>query len=654
MPESLRSIDDPRDPRLSAAGKGLPDDDAIERYLAFLSNGYLFVDPRGRVIGCTPNAERILRALDPHLAPASAPQDFLRALAGHTGTSFEETAALARADGPGGLRHHEIEILVEGRTIEVKLHPVADGGWAITFEDVSLRRATEADTAAMARLDVLTKLPNRLMLRERLDEALARLQRMGEGCALLLIDLDRFKPINDTLGHPAGDALLEKVADRLRTTVRPTDTVARLGGDEFVIIQSAVTGVASTEALARRLIDLLGRTYIIEGQLLSIGASVGIALAPGDGVDADKLLKQADLALYQAKLGGRGTYRFFEPSMDALMQERRQLELDMRQALARREFELHYQPQLDLKNDELVGCEALIRWVHPQRGPIPPLDFIPLAEDIGLIIPIGEWVIRQACRDAASWPLPLSVAVNVSPAQFKSERLVETIVSALASSGLPATRLEIEITEGVLLHENETTLRTLHRMRDLGVRVSMDDFGTGYSSLSYLRSFPFDKIKIDRSFVKDMQNKPEGDAIIRAVSGLGRSLGMTTIAEGVETPEQMARIRAEGCTEIQGYLISKPVPLHELPAPPGEAEQGPSGVDAMSDLYRLVYASKNLIAGDEDEAAAAIAQILSTSQRNNAAVDVTGALLFNKGAFGAGAGGTTTGRRGDLRAHPAG
>ena len=564
MPESLRSIDDPRDPRFSAAGKGLPDDDAIERYLAFLSNGYLFVDPRGRVIGCTPNAERILRALDPHLAPASAPQDFLRALAGHTGTSFEETAALARADGPGGLRHHEIEILVEGRTIEVKLHPVADGGWAITFEDVSLRRATEADTAAMARLDVLTKLPNRLMLRERLDEALARLQRMGEGCALLLIDLDRFKPINDTLGHPAGDALLEKVADRLRTTVRPTDTVARLGGDEFVIIQSAVAGVASTEALARRLIDLLGRTYIIEGQLLSIGASVGIALAPGDGVDADKLLKQADLALYQAKLGGRGTYRFFEPSMDALMQVRRQLELDMRQALARREFELHYQPQLDLKNDELVGCEALIRWVHPQRGRIPPLDFIPLAEDIGLIIPIGEWVIRQACRDAASWPLPLSVAVNVSPAQFKSERLVETIVSALASSGLPATRLEIEITEGVLLHENETTLRTLHRMRDLGVRVSMDDFGTGYSSLSYLRSFPFDKIKIDRSFVKDMQNKPEGDAIIRAVSGLGRSLGMTTIAEGVETPEQMARIRAEGCTEIQGYLISKPVPLHEL------------------------------------------------------------------------------------------
>ena len=441
--------------------------------------------------------------------------------------------------------------LVEGQTIEVKPHPIADGGFVITFEDVSLRRAAEANTAALARMDILTKLPNRLMLRERLDEALARLQRGGEGCALLLIDLDRFKPVNDTLGHLAGDALLAKVADRLRTTVRPTDTVARLGGDELVIIQSAVVGATSTEALARRLVDLLGRTYINDGQLLSIGASVGIALAPGDGTDADQLLKQADLALYQAKLAGRDTYRFFEPCMDTLMQARRQLELDMRQGLARREFELYYQPRLDLKDDELVGCEALIRWAHPQHGQMAPLDFIPLAEEIGLIVPIGEWVIRQACRDAASWPLPLSVAVNVSPAQFKSERLLETIVSALASSGPPATRLEVEITEGVLLHENEATLRTLHRMRDLGVRVSMDDFGTGYSSLTYLRSFPFDKIKIDRSFVMEMQQTPDGDAIIRAVSGKGRSLGMTTVAEGVETAEQMARIRAEGCTEIQ-------------------------------------------------------------------------------------------------------
>ncbi|RUP13274.1 MAG: GGDEF domain-containing protein, partial [Methylobacterium sp.] len=278
----------------------------------------------------------------------------------------------------------------------------------------------------------------------------------------------------------------------------------------------------------------------------------------------DRLLKNADLALYRAKLDGRGTYRFFEPEMDARMQARRKLELDLRQALARREFQLHFQPQLQLASGTLIGCEALIRWRHPERGLVSPLDFIPLAEEIGLIVPIGEWVVRQACRDAMTWPEHMSVAVNVSPAQFKSDRLVETIISALAGSGLPARRLEVEITEGVLLQENDRTLQTLHRLRELGVRVSMDDFGTGYSSLSYLRSFPFDKIKIDRSFVKDLTSKPDGEAIIRAIAGLGKSLGMTTVAEGVETAEQMQRIRLEGCTDVQGYLISKPVPAEDL------------------------------------------------------------------------------------------
>jgi predicted signal transduction protein with EAL and GGDEF domain len=311
-------------------------------------------------------------------------------------------------------------------------------------------------------------------------------------------------------------------------------------------------------------VDLIGRTYMVEGHLLTIGASVGVAVAPGDGTTADILLKNADLALYRSKTDGRGTFRFFEPEMDARMQARRRLELDMRQALARREFLLHYQPQMNLENNRLTGCEALIRWRHPERGTVSPVDFIPLAEEIGLIVPIGEWVIRQACRDAAAWPAPLSVAVNVSPAQFKSERLVETILSALSTSGLPAKRLEVEITEGVLLQESEKTLQTLHRLRALGVRVSMDDFGTGYSSLSYLRSFPFDKIKIDRSFVKDLAAKPDGDAIIRAIAGLGKSLGMTTVAEGVETHDQMQRIRAEGCTDVQGYLISKPIPADDL------------------------------------------------------------------------------------------
>ncbi|MGT2478560.1 putative bifunctional diguanylate cyclase/phosphodiesterase [Methylobacterium oryzae CBMB20] len=416
----------------------------------------------------------------------------------------------------------------------------------------------------MARLDPLTGLPNRLLLRERLAEALERLARSGECCALLLIDLDRFKPVNDTLGHPIGDALLATVADRLRSTVRATDTVARIEGDEFVILQAGIRDAAGTQALARRVVDLIGRTYMVEGHLLTIGASVGVALAPEDGADADRLLKNADLALYRAKLDGRGTYRFFEPEMDARMQARRKLELDMRQALARREFQLHYQPQLQLASGTLIGCEALIRWRHPDRGLVSPLDFIPLAEEIGLIVPIGEWVVRQACRDAMTWPDPMSVAVNVSPAQFKSDRLVETIISALAGSGLPARRLEVEITEGVLLQENDRTLQTLHRLRELGVRVSMDDFGTGYSSLSYLRSFPFDKIKIDRSFVKDLTSKPDGEAIIRAIAGLGKSLGMTTVAEGVETSEQMQRIRLEGCTDVQGYLISKPVPAEDL------------------------------------------------------------------------------------------
>ena len=432
------------------------------------------------------------------------------------------------------------------------------------LEDVSARKASETLADEMARTDPLTGLPNRLLLNERLADALARLNRNGEACALLLVDLDRFKPVNDTLGHPIGDALLMKVADRLRSTVRPTDTVARIGGDEFVILQTGIREAADTQALARRLVDLIGRTYMVEGHLLTIGASVGVALAPADGESAEKLLKNADLALYRAKLDGRGTYRFFEPEMDARMQARRRLELDMRQALARREFQLHYQPQMQLDGDKLIGCEALIRWRHPEHGMISPLDFIPLAEEIGLIVPIGEWVIRQACRDAMTWPAEMSVAVNVSPAQFKSDRLVEIIISALAGSGLPARRLEVEITEGVLLQENEKTLQTLHRLRELGVRVSMDDFGTGYSSLSYLRSFPFDKIKIDRSFVKDLSGKPDGDAIIRAIAGLGKSLGMTTVAEGVETQEQMQRIRDEGCTDVQGYLISKPIPADDL------------------------------------------------------------------------------------------
>ncbi|MGE7413332.1 putative bifunctional diguanylate cyclase/phosphodiesterase [Methylobacterium tarhaniae] len=555
--------------RASAHADG-PEPDApkrLARGLDAVRHGVLLIDPRGRVTVSTAPARALLGRLG--LGGAPTLRRLLRLARAGSGLPAREIVARLRGQAV-------LDVASDGHSVQVELHPVPGEGVALVLEEVSARRAAETRAHALARLDPLTGLPNRLQLREHLDVALARLERTDEGCAVLLVDLDRFKPVNDTLGHPVGDALLQKVADRLSAIVRPGDTVARIGGDEFVVLQAGTAEPGEAQALARRIVDLVGRTYMIEGQLLSIGASVGVAVAPADGGEADKLLKNADLALYRAKLDGRGTFRFFEPAMDARMQARRRLELDMRQALARREFQLHYQPQLNLADEQLVGCEALIRWRHPERGLVSPLDFIPLAEEIGLIVPIGEWVLRQACRDAASWPQPLSVAVNVSPAQFKSDRLVETIVSALANAGLPAARLEIEITEGVLLQNNDKTLHTLHRLRDLGVRVSMDDFGTGYSSLSYLRAFPFDKIKIDRSFVSDMDAKDgpggkdslspkaDGEAIIRAIAGLGRSLGMTTVAEGVETPEQLRRIRAEGCTDVQGYLISKPLPADDL------------------------------------------------------------------------------------------
>ena len=534
----------------------------LATYFDGLDQGVIAIDRRGRVVVATAPARAILSGLGFTATTGSSGRDLLRILAAITGSGLRDGFAMLRRaraeEGP-----QAFETVTAGRTIALRIHPV-DGGWTVALEDMTEVRAREANSAELARIDPLTGLANRLMLRERLSASLDRLNRYGEPCAVLLLDLDRFKPINDTLGHAVGDALLEKVADRLRSAVRSADTVARIGGDEFVVIQAGAARQEDVTILARRLVDLIGRTYIIDGQLLTIGVSVGAALAPKDGTDAERLLKHADLALYRAKLDGRATFRFFEPEMDVRMQARRRLELDIRQALARREFVLHYQPQLNLKNQSVTGCEALLRWKHPERGTVSPADFIPLAEEVGLIVPIGEWVVRQACRDAALWPDTVSVAVNVSPAQFKSERLVDMIVSALATSGLPPRRLEVEITEGVLLQNNDHTLDTLHRLRKLGVRVSMDDFGTGYSSLSYLRSFPFDKIKIDRSFVKDIATAPDGDAIIRAIAGLGRSLGMTTVAEGVETEEQMRRIQAEGCTDVQGYLISRPVPLDDL------------------------------------------------------------------------------------------
>jgi diguanylate cyclase (GGDEF)-like protein len=382
---------------------------------------------------------------------------------------------------------------------------------------------------------------------------------------VLCLDLDHFKEINDSLGHPIGDALLMEVGRRLGECVTDNDTVARLGGDEFAVVQFCKDCDPSAVALlASHIVEQISEPYTIAGHQLVIGVSIGISLAPEDGKNPDELLKKADLALYRAKADGRGTYRFFETGMDARAQARRLLELDLRAALQRSEFEVHYQPIRDIAQDKVVAFEALVRWKHPLRGMIPPVNFIPLAEETGLIVQLGDWVLRQACTDAVGWSQDVDIAVNLSPVQFKNLNLVSSVKAALEASGLPAHRLELEITESVLLQNSETTLAVLHELRAFGVRISLDDFGTGYSSLSYLRSFPFDKIKIDRSFVTELATRDDSMAIVRAVTGLGKSLGIVTTAEGVETDEQFDLLRREGCTQAQGYLFSKPRPAAEV------------------------------------------------------------------------------------------
>ncbi|MCX6019984.1 MAG: EAL domain-containing protein, partial [Chloroflexi bacterium] len=382
--------------------------------------------------------------------------------------------------------------------------------------------------------------------------------------AMLYLDLDDFKSVNDTLGHLVGDELLKTVANRLRGCVGKTDIVARLGGDEFAIIQTAIQCPADAGQLAQRIREALAVPCEIDGQQVLTDVSIGISISPDDATELDQLLKNADMALYRAKADGRGTYRFFEAAMDAHAKARRALEIDLRKALGNGELELHYQPLVNLAHDTISGCEALLRWRHPVRGMISPGEFIPIAEETGLITSIGEWVVMTACAEAATWPNGIKVAVNVSPVQFRSAALALTVVNALAKSGLAARRLELEITEAVLVQDSDTTLATLHQLRDIGVHIAMDDFGTGYSSLSYLRSFPFDKIKIDQSFIKDLSHNDGSAVIVRAVTGLASSLNMTTTAEGVETQEQLDLIRKLGCTEMQGYLFSRPKPAAEL------------------------------------------------------------------------------------------
>jgi diguanylate cyclase (GGDEF)-like protein len=453
--------------------------------------------------------------------------------------------------------------LQDGRIVSTFLQPMAAGGWVAVHEDITERRRAEERINHMARHDALTGLPNRVHFKEKISDALKRVPR-GEAVAVLCLDLDRFKAVNDTLGHPVGDALLKQVAERLSRCVRDIDMVARFGGDEFAIVQVAAGQPRGATTLARRIIKAVNAPYDIDGHEIVVGISVGIALAPSDGAEPDVLLKNGDMALYRAKSDGRGTFRFFEREMDEHVQARRALELDLRNALANSEFELFYQPVVNIARNEVTSFEALLRWRNPKRGMVPPAEFIPLAEEIGLVAAIGEWVLQQACRDAANWPEHIKVAVNLSPVQFRIARLYETVAAALARAKLPPGRLELEITEGVLLAETEATLTMLHKLRALGVGIALDDFGTGYSSLSYLRSFPFDRIKIDRSFVQNVSDGESSLAIIRAVASLSASLGMAITAEGVETAEQLQRIYAAGCSEVQGFLFSPPRPASEI------------------------------------------------------------------------------------------
>ena len=389
--------------------------------------------------------------------------------------------------------------------------------------------------------------------------------RRGAKLAILCIDLDRFKSVNDTLGHPAGDQLLKGVAQRLRACLAEGDLIARLGGDEFAIVRTGLQEPKEAEALAQRLREAVASSiFSLNGHQTATDLSIGIALAPEDGVEIDELLNHADLALYGAKAEGRANYRYYEPQMNARMKRRRALELDLRSALANNEFVLHYQPVVNLQTGTITGCEALLRWTHPHRGVIQPLEFIPVAEDTGLISSIDEWVLRQACADAMEWPDHVSLAINVSSFQFRSPSLPLIVAASLAEAGLAPGRLELEITESLLLQNSETTIVALHQIRDLGVRISMDDFGTGYSALCYLRNFPFDKIKIDRSFINDLSKSDEAAAIVLAIITLANSLKMTTTAEGVETIDQQKFLQDAGCTEMQGYLFSPAVPAHEI------------------------------------------------------------------------------------------
>jgi diguanylate cyclase (GGDEF)-like protein len=552
----------------------------LEAAINNMSQGLCMFDGRQRLIICNDNYARLYGLPADKVKPGTPLADILAHRIEHGvhpvggGEAYVQRRIELANSGKEGV---DVVELQDGRVISVLHHPMEGGGWVSTHQDITEQRQQEERIRHLARHDALTDLPNRLLFREIMDGAELRVRR-GESLAVLAIDLDHFKSVNDTLGHGIGDQVLSVVATRLRACCRDGDAVARLGGDEFAVLTNRLDNATDAAVIAARIVKGMSEPFDVDGRQISIGASIGIAVAPGDGTTAESLLKNADLALYRAKNDGRGAYHFFERGMDAALQERRLLEVALRQALARGEFRLVFQPLFNLKESRISGFETLLRWDHPERGPIPPADFIPVAEDTGMIVAIGEWVLREACRIAAHWPERVNVAVNLSTVQFRNRNLFDSVKGALESSGLSPARLELEVTESLLLTESDATLRMLHRLRSLGVRISMDDFGTGYSSLSYLRSFPFDKIKIDQSFVKSLAAKEDSRAIVKAVIGLGSSLGMSTTAEGVETESQLDLVRQQGCTEVQGFLFSPPLPASAI----DKLFNGKSGLEAWS------------------------------------------------------------------------
>jgi diguanylate cyclase (GGDEF)-like protein len=536
-----------------------------------MARGLSMFDAQQRLIVCNKIYRQIYRLPDDLAQPGTPLAEIVRFhVKRETGSERPEDIEKQRK----WIDHHVAELargktfsyaqqLKDGRTILVTNQPLAGGGWVDLQEDITEKQRAERKIGWLARHDALTEIANRFHFREQLENALNDLQA-NHGFAIHWLDLDKFKDVNDTFGHPVGDMLLKSVARRLRETVRRPDVIGRLGGDEFAILQRHARRKGDAERLATRLLRAVSEPHLVAGHTLQVDASIGVAHAPEHGHTVDELLKNVDIALYKAKSHGGKCFACFEPGEDEKIKERHQLEVDLRFALARHQLALHYQPIINVKANEVTSFEALMRWHHPEQGLISPCDFIPIAEQTGLIVPMGEWALLRACTDAATWPEPIKVTVNLSPIQFQHGDLVGATLRALDQSGLAPERLELEITESVLLCDAPETHAILEALHKIGVRIALDDFGTAFASLSYLQSFPFDKIKIDRSFVREVPDRSDCLAIIQAVTTLARNLRMGTVAEGIETREHLTTVSGAGCDEVQGFYFSRPVPANEV------------------------------------------------------------------------------------------